>query len=97
MGAVVSGGYVKRSTIDSQPCPHCGAMFNALWDYSWEGNELVATTCGECEKPVDIRRKVAVTYMITPHESRANYSAIPNSSDNSEHPYSGQLSSKNRP
>lgn len=51
---------------DRLPCPHCGAMFTDLWDYAWDSDELIITECGECEKPVDIIRRVDVTYMLEP-------------------------------
>lgn len=50
------------------PCPHCGAMFTDLWDYSWE-SEVVITECGECLKSVDIVRHLSVRYEIRPGDA----------------------------
>lgn len=50
---------------DRLPCPRCGHMLTDLWDYSWQ-SEVTITECGACLKPVDIIRRVSVTYKIRP-------------------------------
>lgn len=39
-------------------------MISDLWDFNWENEEVIISECSECLKPIDIIRKVSVSYRI---------------------------------
>lgn len=49
-------------------CPHCREVVRDLWDHGWDGDgedEEVETECGRCERPIKIRRRIDVRYVVS--------------------------------
>ncbi len=50
-------------------CPHCKTLQTDLWDYDWRDREVMITECSGCERPIDIVRRVDVTFRVEAAET----------------------------